>query len=284
MLKKDLIIIFVISLLLINKNIFAQENPLKKAVEDLKNVPIEDSLLEKIDAYKKVVDLALAEAEDLKVKLLNLDKLTDKDLELQTLFLKELNNAINYYEKEKEDFLKLEGIDLDSLKKIAENFKQWREENYLPLNNKITDFILLKQQFKALEITKNRYQKIESDTKKFFSKNKNQKILNQINNLLENSRYNIKKAEEYFQKAENLFKEKYLLKNEDIKNTTSLEKELKNINPELKILNTSSSIISSSTIIEEKNEEVKDLIYLSFDKIKEVYGYFLKISKILKDF
>lgn len=279
MLKKLIIIIFVFSFSLIN--VFAQENSLKKVAEDLKIIPIEDNLLEKIDAYKKVIDLALEEVKDLKVKLLNLDKLSIKDLELQTEYLKELNEVINYYEKEKEDFLKKEDVDLIFLKKAAENFKKWREDNYLPINNKIIDFILIKQQLKALEVTKNRYQKIDNDFKKISSKVKNQKIFVQISNLLNNADIKIKTAENYFQLADDLFKEKYLLKDKKIiiddKKTSSLENFFE-----------SSTVTSVSTSsfgnLEKKQKEIKDLIYLSFEEIKQTYGYFLEISKLLKNF
>lgn len=279
MLKKLIIIIFVFSFSLIN--VFAQENSLKKVAEDLKIIPIEDNLLEKIDAYKKVIDLALEEVKDLKVKLLNLDKLSIKDLELQTEYLKELNEVINYYEKEKESFLKKEDVDLIFLKKAAENFKKWREDNYLPINNKIIDFILIKQQLKALDVTKNRYQKIDNDFKKISGKVKNQKIFVQISNLLNNADIKIKTAENYFQLADDLFKDKYLLKDKKIiiddKKTSSLENFFES--------STVTSVPTSSFgNLEKKQKEIKDLIYLSFEEIKQTYGYFLEISKLLKNF
>lgn len=267
--------------------------------QDFKNfnleeiLPLNNNLLEKAEAFKKVLDLALIEAKDLKIKLTSLDKLNKEELEFQTEFLKELNEAILFYEKKKETFLNQDNLDLQFLKNEAKVFKTWRDENYLPLNKKIIDFILIKQQKKALEITKNRYQKIESDLKKLdVKKIKNKMFLNKINQFFDELKKELNLAENNYQKAEELFGKLYFknvnLSTEDVLDSKNNYKEVIDLTSTTLAISslTSSKDFFDKSILDEKQQEkkeIKELILDSFNNVKNVYKNFIEISKLFNN-
>lgn len=144
---------------------------LKDTKESLENLVVakdENSPLNlglRIETFKKVVQLAISEAMDLKIKLLALDNLKDEGVIVwKESAVAAINNAIAYYEEQKSYIKENESsTTLEKIKELALQFKLWREKNYLPIHDQIQLFLLLYKEGEALKIANQRWKKINKD-------------------------------------------------------------------------------------------------------------------------
>jgi hypothetical protein len=264
----------------------AQSDTTKKALENVKesvttliNAKDEENKNEitfRIEAFKKVIDFSIAEAKDFKVKLLTLDakKIGAPTNVWREEMIKKIEQALEYYNKEKDFIKKYEGeITLEEIKTRAESFKLWRETIYLPAADEINDYFLIEQQKQALETTKKRGDKIRGDIEKL--KKTKIKTLD-LQKLLSKTDLLMKEAEELYEKAASLF---YKTKIEPL---TPKENDLEIKKPiEENTTSTATSTISNNK--EGLSElSIRDLAKESFARVKDIYRIFIDMSNIVR--
>jgi len=233
-----------------------------KTIEDLVSIKDEEneSLAFRIKTFKQVIELAIVEAKELKIKILSLDKLNDKELNWQKEQIEKLNAVIEFYENEQKILSEQELITLEWIKNEAQNFKEWRENNYLPLAEEITNFLLIQQQQKAIETAQERLKKINRDLQ-----------------LLKKGEFkNIKLLSDLFTKAEITLNESIKLNKKAI--TVFWENQKEN---QKKLIITNTTTTSSSTVLSPPLF-IRDLVKESLNKIKETYQIFIEMSKLVK--
>ncbi len=248
--------------LLITRSVFAQSKDTRKTMEIVKekiDTLVEakdennlDNLNLKISALKRVIELSVSEAKDLKIKILSVNfaeknKESEAILKWREKVLASLDKTIAYYESQAQILEKNDAISNEEIiKSFAENLKNWREKNYLPLDNEIRDFLLTVQESYAIAVTKNRAQKINDDILKFQkSKGKN----SSLNKLMDSAFKSLNESEKLNEKAKNLFSETYIYINTDSLATSSAEtiaSTTVGINPEMNTT-TTPSIASATT-------------------------------------
>ena len=248
-----------------------------------------DDLNLRLEAFKKVIDLSLAEAKDLKIKLLAFDQIKDEDTIIwKKDILEDLNKAIGYYEDQKQSLETKENLDLDSIKILGEEFKKWREDNYLNIANQINDFLLIKLEEKAIEVTKIRAEKILNDITKL----QKTKIRNtaQLTPMLDKANKTINEAEKLNKDGWILFSEKFIKKPAiELENTSSTKASSTTIiekpKEDVQILNTTTTLIEASStdaVPPPQPPSIKDLIKMSLDKIKDSYQTFIEMSSLVR--
>lgn len=118
----------------------------------------------RIETFKKVLELSVIETKDLKVRLLTLD--TSKataSVWLQSM-IGALDGAMSHYKAERELIdAQADTIDFEGMKSLADAFKSWRDSQYLPIANRILDFILITQEEAAIATARTRADKIAAD-------------------------------------------------------------------------------------------------------------------------
>ncbi len=272
----------------------AYENA-KQYLDDLVTAKDEnqaDDLGLRVETFRQVLDLAKAEAKDFEFKLITVDK--DEVFES---WKKEVMNSLTkdmvFIDSQKELLSDIKSIDLAKVKEIARDFKNWRDGEYLPLASQIQDFLLVKQEARAVQTAQARLQKITADIKNI----KQSKITNSkdIKNFLNKSKTLISQAAELNEKASIIFTERYI----SIKNSSSTEAiATSTIATSTSIVATStvfvpilnlatSSVINSSSSPADVSAHssivsIKDLVRSSLDKIKESYQGFVDISNLVR--
>ena len=269
----------------------ALEN-VKEKVDDLvaaKDENTNNDLNLRIEAFKKVVDFSITEAKDLKLKLLSYDQLEDELATWKQAMTDNLNVALKYYESQKQNLNENEvTINTDEIKNLGQQFKTWRDENYLTVSNQINDFLLIQQEKQAVQIAKKRLIKISGDINKIQKAkirgaNDLLKLLNQADRL-------IKDGNQINQNAENSFDQLYLMpfrQTDQTDTTSSLESVTESSSTEknLIIVNTISTATSSDTAMpaaENSIPSIKDSIKESLAKIKGAYQIFIEMSNLVR--
>ncbi len=171
-------------------------------------------------SLKNVIDLALAESNDLKNKLIKIAYLEGDYLDLRDTLLKELGNHSSYYDSismalEKEN-------SLSKIKNISTQLKDWRRIVYHPTLEKIVNFLLVFEGRDALQLAETRFNNISNDLKKV---NNLEVIKNSpLNNLLAKAEESLNEARE-LQKASALI----ILKSDENDTQKLIEEELDKI-------------------------------------------------------
>ena len=262
----------------------AQSDATKKALEDVKDsvstlIIVKDEenqngIAFRIEAFKKVIDFSIAEAKDLKIKLLALDvkKLSTSTNIWGSEAMKKLDSALEYYDTEKSFMKEHEGeITLEEIKDRAESFKMWREKTYLPAANQINEYFLVEQQKQALETTENRTEKVRADIEKLKKARiktwELQKMISKVDILVKN-------AQELNDRAATLFYETRvlpLLPDEHIKIT----------NEETERATSSATSTATGEAEKKPPSSIEDLAKESFARVKDVYRIFIDMSNLV---
>ena len=206
--------------------------------------------------FYKVMELSRAELKNLNENLNGLK--TDKDSDYakkKDEFLKKLSEFEIYDKEVEEEISKTKTV--EDLKNLAVDFKNWREEAHNPQVQIMMNFSLILKQKEILATTTERFEKIEKDVKKLTNLGLEQK--QQLNSLLDIAKNRLGLANDSFQKAKTVLDD-YLYATSTLSTTTE------------------------STITEKQfnNFEFQELIKESFEKIKEVYEIFLKMSGLAR--
>ncbi len=283
--KNKILILLFIAAILSSNFVYAESKPVEEALENVKDgvsdlVTAKDekdslSFPLRAETFKRVVELSLSEAKELKLKLLAFDSITTSSLvgNWRNEMIQDLNEALSYYERQKE--LKNEPQTIEEVKALAQGFKTWREENYLPLANETNEFLLVKQEEKAIEVALKRSKKINEDLLKL-QKSKILAItknLGQLNKLL-------LKADSLIGESKKQNEAAYQLFLDSLETTSTVPA------PTLLLLpqEESGTSTASSTIPSDDVPllSIKDLIKVSLNKIKEAYQVFIEMSSLVR--
>lgn len=158
----------------------AQAPAVQKAFEEVrtklddlvsaKDENLADDLALRIQAFKKVVEFSVEEANTLKIKLLatELRGVDEEALGVwKELMTQELLDANAYYEATLVTLTTTTvPLDLEGVKTLATSFKEWRDGSFAPLVGELEEFLLVAGQARALEVAEARFVKIQSDVEK----------------------------------------------------------------------------------------------------------------------
>ncbi len=276
-------------------------NNAKQYLDDLVTAKDENSGEDvglRVETFRKILDLSSAEAKDLEFKLLTADKDSAFDA-WKKRTLDALSKTLVFLDSEKQRVSDAKALSLEKIKAVAEDFKKWRDAEYLPLANQVQDFLLTKQEAKAIKTAQTRLSKITSDLKNI--KRSLGSSADDINISVSKSRKLIEEADDLNNQAVALFLKNYV----GILNASSSEGESDNssatstasstaVSAEptaLKVIslsdnaNASSSATSTSTGGTLSNPpivSIKDLVKSSLSKIKEAYQGFIDISSLVR--
>ncbi len=237
----------------------------------------------RVETFRQVLDLSAAEAKDFEFRMLAADK--DKD-EVLTIWKKSALNGITqslvFFDLQGQLISDSKLIDVAKIKQIAQDFKSWREKNYLPLTDQIQGFLLIKQEMKAIQTAQARLQKITGDLKNL----RQSRIVNstEIKKSLENSKGLIGQAGDLNGQAKDLFIKLYA----NVATSSSpIASGTIAIFP-----GTATSTITNSTSTATSSPadasapvpivSIKDLVRSSLGKIKDAYQEFIDISNLVR--
>ena len=151
------------------------------------------------EALGKITSLSLLEIKNLKDKINSLDFESDAQTAIKERFLEILDNNKKYSEELK---IKTENekITLEEVKNLAQEYKDWREDNYNNYVKKLTVFILAFQEKNVLKTANTRLEKIMTDLKKLetakiLKKEDTSKFINSAMKSLANAQIFNSKAE-----------------------------------------------------------------------------------------
>jgi hypothetical protein len=237
-----------------------------------------DDLTLRVETFRKVLDLSTAEVKDFEFKLLTVDK--DEAFEpWKEEAMKSLTGAKVFIDSQKELLTDPKSLDFSEVKAIAENFKAWREKEYLPLVSQAQNFLLVKQEAKAVGTAQARLGKITTDLKNI----KQSKVTNssEIKKLLDGSKNLIEEAADLNREAADRFIETNV---KTAKNASSTEEETATSTLPAKTLATSTATSSPADVSAEAAPivSIKDLVGSSLGKIKEAYQGFVDISNLVR--
>ncbi len=208
----------------------------------------------KIETFKQVLDLSSAETKDLEFKLLTADK-EERFEAWKKDSLDKLARALAYYDSERDLLSDSNSITAEDITNIAKHFKEWRESEYLPLVSEVQDFILIKQEMKAIQTAGKRLDKVNENLVSLgiSSDNKN------ISKYLSKAKSFINSASKLNDEAADLFVSRYI--------STSTEEA------------TSTDANATST---PPLTSVKDLVRSSLDAVKGAYQSFIDVSGVVR--
>ncbi len=252
----------------------------------------------RIETFKQVLDLSSAEAKDYEYKLLTIDK-DDTFEPWKQNALDALTQTLVYYDSERTLVSDPSTIDAAKIKSIAEDFRKWREDTYIPLVTQIQDFILLKQEAAAIQTASIRLQKINENLSSlgYTPDGKN------FGALVRNAGKSIGDATDLNRKAAEMFVAQYVVTNAtDTASSTSTSTAistpdfLRNMTaaravPVVMPVFVSSTVSSaasstvqdaSSTVSSPSAISVKDVIKSSLDNIRGAYQNFIDISNLVR--
>ncbi len=246
----------------------------------------------RVQTFGKIIDLSEAEAKDFEFKLLAVDKDGKTDV-WKKAALKGFDQAIAFFESQKDLISDPNSLDLDGIKKIAQDFKSWRDANYLPLVNQVQDFLLIKQEASGIQTGQARLQKITSDLNAL----KQSAIVNSsdIKKSLDSSKESLNQAVDLNSQATSLFIKDYMVmttpktsSTESVSTSTDVSSSTTNT-PAISILVISSSTATSTAISSSADVSatvpiisIKDLVKSSLSKVKDAYQGFIDISNLVR--
>lgn len=319
LLKKILKIIIIVIIILVTLSlglspIFAQENlqvPNKEVsnkVDELVGLKDDDTLSDKEkeikeiqirkEALSKITNLALLEIKNLEDKINSLDFESDTQSRIKEAFLGILEKNKKYSADLKIKTEKNE-LTLEEVKNLAQEYKDWREQNYNIYIKKLTVFILTFQEKNVLKTANTRLEKIMADIKKL----ENAKILKKEDTwkFIDSAMKSLTNAQILNSNAEKTIMD---LIEKDIINiasstpkmiietaTTTPEKIIESIITDTKESTASSTpslATSTPTDLIKSPQEIaledkaQTLIEKSLQEIKDAYGSFISISNKVK--
>ncbi len=254
----------------------------------------------RINAMQQVFDLSTAEAKDLELKLLTVNKNPDYSAWVSSS-TDRLAAALVYFDSERQLVSGSSSLDLPGVKAIAEDFKSWRDAEYTPLVNQVQDFLLVRQESSAIEISQKRLSNIRKDLSSLTFKPGDQKT---ISGMLAGASNDVKAAKDLNTQAYNLFLSKYVGGATSSASTstvaTSATSAADNVSSfvvpsstataslslpaqaGLAQATTSSSTDAGGAAGTSSPASIKDLVNASLAKIKDAYQNFIDISNLVR--
>ena len=226
----------------------------KKSAENSPEERIDREVRTRKESVQKIFDLTKLEQADLLNRLSNLKDLNDQQEKMRatlTEFVKENNNGLNEIQSRLEN-----AENLEDMKRLAADFKDWRALVYNPKTEKVVAFSFVFQGKNILSVAEERLANVKSDLSDYQSALKEQDEKSE--NTFRKAESNIKEAEELNSQARNLIMialDNSLLQ---VKNTKSTDKEI------------ARDIADSKTFTEK-----------AMQNIRSAYDEFLEIGKIV---
>lgn len=284
--------ILIIISFLVGNIAFAQPPNIQKALDETKeslenlvtakdeNSPFD--VAARIQTLKKVVDLAISEAKDLKINLLALDKIEDEALrEWRGNTIEKINGVIDHYEKQKKFIADNESnLNLADVKNLASAFKEWREKNYIDISNTVQDLLLIQGERKILNIAQSRWKKISNDLDKLSALGISG--VGELRKMLANAGQLIEEGVSLNRKAEELFFE------------TNIAPEAKSKEEPVSTSTATSTATSTTPLPDESGEgvestpppevagQVRNLVGSSLENIRGAYQIFIEMSSLVR--
>ncbi len=268
----------------------AQSTGVQKALESVKEtidnlVSAKDSkqsdeLSLRIQTLKRAIGLSIEEARDARAKLDGLDKdtLGENEVVWRDAKLKEMESALSYFETRKSDVEdNSKDITATEAKNIAENFKTWRDENYLHTLNEVRDYFFVGQQEKTIDTARARWQKIDEDIKKL----EKAKVRNIIlaRKLLKNANTLITDSNAINEKAHTLFFTTFI----NISTSTATSSASEDIKLDNKMNRDNKDATSTvSDVAAPSPQSIRDLVKDSSLKIRDAYKIFIDMSSLVR--
>ena len=122
--------------------------------------PLEETGVKK-EALAKIFELTLLEQQDLQNKLEGLKNLSEKQTELKNELLTSLQENENAYRELKKQLE--ETSTLEEIKRLANDFNNWRNLVYKPKVEKVISFMLIFQQKDTFNVAKTRLRNIKKE-------------------------------------------------------------------------------------------------------------------------
>jgi len=120
-----------------------------------------------------VNDCAIEDVQNTKGTLHSVPLGDDREIQrVHERFMGHLDEAITYYESQK---VRLEDIDIEGSKTLAEEIRSWRSFVYLPVTEKISDFIVWRKNRNLIDTAERRLKQFE-ETSELFSLTNDKKI------------------------------------------------------------------------------------------------------------
>jgi len=287
----SLIIFFAVSGGLANAQSAAVQNALedvKGQVQNLVTAKDEGKTTDlnlRIETFKKVLDFSISEAKDLKVKLLALDKLSAETALWRDNVVKTVSAALDYYESQKQKIEYADVITLETITKMASDFKEWREKNYLPAAGGADSYLLIVQEQKAVEVAEKRWQRIQKDI--LALQKARVKNAGQLKGMLDEAGKKISEAKKINEEAGGLFWDNYLapyalMLTENQTSTTSSIPKMGTTTLELATTSTSSAEANATSSPVFQPSSIKDMVESSLNQIKEAYQIFIEMSNLVR--
>ena len=252
----------------------------KQTVDDLVSAKDEKNPQElslRIQAFGKVLELSIAEAKDLKIRLLSEEPEGKELIAFHDDLVKKISEAVKFYEEKNKKFSLLEkDLNLEDIRIMAEDFQKTREANFSGPTQAAHDYLATRQPAKMLEIATSRYEKIDSDLKKM---GRNRTTEN-LTSLLKKASKSLEEAKKSGLLAEEKFEKDYLSsKEEGVSTSTPVEEKLE-------IKNSTATSTSSSTDPKASAPvtppSIRDLVQESLTKVKDVYQVFIEMSAVVR--
>ncbi|MFH1193290.1 MAG: hypothetical protein V1656_03180 [Candidatus Jorgensenbacteria bacterium] len=300
----------------------ATPSPVEKAIEGVKdkldalvNAKDEqspDELAFRVSTMKKVIEFSVAEANDLKIKLLAVEM--GKEAESwRDATVKKLNDALAHYADVKGNLEDKEStIDLAGVKAMAQEFKDWRTTYLIATADAVRDFLLISQEGSAIETAKKRAQKIGEDVTKL--KNAKYKVAKDLAILLNKANNLVGEGAKLNETAHARFWNEFIIpampkasSTESSATSTEPEAQATSSVPEIQATSftpeaqaTSSAPISSPFASSTNNQatstleatstaaaaalppSIRDLVKSSLTKVREAYQVFIEMSALVR--
>jgi len=124
----------------INAQSFAKAENKEEVLEGITEIKIE-TIDDRKSALLAIVDLTFLEIQDLEKKLNAIKDLEGRYLDIRDSFLAQLEDYNDYLESVKE-LLNSEKFTMESIQKLAQELKKWRENEYASAIKNIVNFII----------------------------------------------------------------------------------------------------------------------------------------------
>lgn len=264
------------------------QESLQESVTNLINTKDQDNLTPeqkekdeqnlRLEIFGKVLDLSIKEVEDIIEQLKVLKNLNEPETNLRNQLLEKFNGFLQFYDEQKKNLNQPEEFDLTAIKKLAQDFKNWRENIYRPIFETATDFLLINQQEAVLEMTEKRYQKISLDINKL--KKTNLEGIDILEKSLDQAANLIKTAKDLWQETEDNFWQ--ILDFTALATASSTPTATSSGETVTLIATSTITPTSTSVTAEDQSLSIKNLIGESLNKIKEAYRIFIEMSIFVK--
>ena len=289
--KKFLISVFATTLVGGINFVFAQSpaqqaiDNVKSSIDDLvgaKDVNSQSDIALRIETFKKVLDYSVSEAQDLKLKLLGLDGLTDALSAWRQKMIDALNQALAYYDSEATLANSVDTTNIAGVKKLGDDFKTWRDNTYLPVAEEVNDYLLIQQEAKAISIAEKRWAKIGVDVAGLQNSSKNKTLGDDLHKMLQGADSLLNDASKLNKDASDRFLVEYVNLNSTSSTTTTDNSTSTASSSVLFVDNSTSSEASSTKSLPPSLTSIKDLVKESLMQIRGAYQIFIEMSNLVR--